>query len=150
MLSRVDTLRASIRSTACCSVRELPIDAPVKEKNMISRRLAEELIAVALSTGADFAEVYQENTRKNSLRILDGKVDRISDTLISGIGIRAFLGTKTVYASTSDISREALLRCAASVAAAINDGSARASIHLTEKIYSIFLMVKKCLVKDLN
>ena len=117
-------------------MRELPIDAPVKEKNMISRRLAEELIAVALSTGADFAEVYQENTRKNSLRILDGKVDRISDTLISGIGIRAFLGTKTVYASTSDISREALLRCAASVAAAINDGSARASIHLTEKIYS--------------
>ena len=102
---------------------------------MISRKLAEELISVALSTGADFAEVYEENTRSNALRILDGKVDRVTDSLLSGVGIRAFLGTKTVYASTSDTSREALLRCAASVATAIADGSADVKVHLTEKIY---------------
>ena len=86
---------------------------------MIEKRLLEEILAIAVSTGADFAEVYSERTRNGSIRLLDGAIESIGDNVVSGVGVRAFLGTKTVYASTSDKSRESLIRCARSVAAAI-------------------------------
>ena len=102
---------------------------------MLEKKLTEEILGVALSTGADFAEVYCELTRNGGIRLLDGKIDSISDNTVSGVGIRAFLGTRTVYGSTSDISREGLLRCAASVAAAMGDGKEERSIKLTERIF---------------
>lgn len=111
---------------------------------MISRALSEEILGVAMSTGADFAEIYQERTRENSIRILDGKIDRILDNILSGVGIRVFVGTKTIYASTSDISREGLLRCAASVAAAAGEGSVKADIHLTERVFPNIHPVEIC------
>ena len=69
---------------------------------MISKALTESVLACAMSSGADFAELYGEITRNNTITMMDGKIERASDNLISGVGIRAFLGTRTVYASTSD------------------------------------------------
>ena len=102
---------------------------------IVERRLAEELLALACSTGADFAEIYAERTLNDSVHLLDKKIDQITSNVISGAGIRAFLGTRTVYASTSDLSREGLLRCAASVASAIGEGKAQVSICLTERMF---------------
>ena len=102
---------------------------------MLEKKLTEEILGVALSTGADFAEVYCELTRNGGIKLLDGKIDSISDNTVSGVGIRAFLGTRTVYGSTSDMSREGLLRCAASVAAAMGDSKEERSIKLTERIF---------------
>lgn len=102
---------------------------------MLEKKLTEEILGVAMSTGADFAEVYCELTRNGGIRLLDGKIDSVSDNTVSGVGIRAFIGTRTVYGSTSDISREGLLRCAASVAAAMGDGKEERSIRLTERIF---------------
>ena len=102
---------------------------------MLSKHLCSEILAVAMSTGADFAELYQEQTRNNSLHLIDGKIDSVGDNVLSGVGVRAFLGTRTVYATTSDISREGLLRCAAGVADAIGQSKREVSIHLTERIF---------------
>lgn len=102
---------------------------------MIRKQLAEEALSIAISTGADFAELYAENTRNNSVSLMDGKIERAGDNLLSGAGIRAFLGTKTVYASTSDLSREGLLKCAAAVAAAAGDLKHTAAVRLRERIF---------------
>lgn len=102
---------------------------------MIEKKLLEEILGIAVSTGADFAEVYSELTRDNSIGFLDGKVESVSDNTICGVGIRIFLGTRTVYASTSDISREGLIRCAKSVAAALSDTVKCENIRLTERIF---------------
>ena len=99
---------------------------------MISKALAEEVLVCAMGGGADFVELYGEITRNNSISMVDGKIDRVTDNLISGVGIRAFLGTKTVFASTSDTSREGLLKCARSVAAAMGEMRAVESIVLRE------------------
>ena len=69
---------------------------------MISKALAESVLACAMSTGADFVELYGEITRNNAVNMVDGKIERVTDNLVSGVGIRAFLGTRTVFASTSD------------------------------------------------
>ncbi len=102
---------------------------------IVRKQLAEEVLGVAMSTGADFAELYAENTRNNTVSLMDGRIERAGDNLISGAGIRAFLGTKTVFASTSDISREGLLKCGASVAAAVGDLKNKPVIRLRETIF---------------
>ncbi len=98
---------------------------------MFDKKILEEVLAAAMASGADFAEIYAERTRNNSIRFVDGKIERISDNLLSGVGIRAFLGTRTIYASTTDISREGLLRCARSVSDAMGEGKAEISVVLT-------------------
>ncbi len=100
---------------------------------MITKALAESVLLCAMGGGADFAELYWELTRTNSVSMVDGKVDRVVDNLISGVGIRAFLGTRTVFASTSDLSREGLLKCAASVAAAMGELKKDISVILQER-----------------
>ena len=102
---------------------------------MISKALTESVLACAMSTGADFVELYGEITRNNSVSMVDGKIERVTDNLVSGVGIRAFLGTRTVFASTSDTSREGLLKCAASVAAAMGELKKDISVVLHERMF---------------
>ena len=102
---------------------------------MISKAIVESVLACAMSGGADFAELYGEVTRNNSVMMADGKIDRVSDNLISGVGIRAFLGTRTVFASTSDTSREGLMKCARAVAAAMGEIKQDVQVVLRERIF---------------
>ncbi len=102
---------------------------------MIDKRLAGEVLAKAISGGADFAEIFCELTRNNSITLIDKKIEKIHDNVISGVGIRAFYGTQTVYASTCDLSREGLLACAAKVADVISLDRKISSVNLTERIF---------------
>ena len=101
---------------------------------MLDKRLCEEILGVATSSGADFAEIFFENTRQGNIRSLGGLIDAITDNVLSGVGIRAFLGTRTVYASTSNVTRDGLLKCAKSVALAIGSLGASEKITLTEGV----------------
>ncbi len=101
---------------------------------MISKSVAESVLACAMSGGADFVELFGEITRSNSVFMLDGKIDRVNDTLVSGVGIRAFLGTRTVFASTSDTTREGLMRCARAVAVAMGELKQEISITLQDRM----------------
>lgn len=100
---------------------------------MISKAITEAALACALSSGADFAELYGEITHNNLVAMVDGKIERATDTLISGVGIRAFLGTRTVFASTSDLSQEGLMKCARAVAAAIGEVKGDVQVTLRER-----------------
>ena len=101
---------------------------------MIDRIIADEVLMKAVSGGADFAEIFCELTRTNSISLVDKKIDKINDNVISGVGIRAFYDTQTVYASTCDTSREGLLSCAAKVADVISLDKKINSVNLTERI----------------
>ena len=102
---------------------------------MIEKRLAEEILGIALSGGGDFAEIYQELTQNGNVRLVDGKIEAIGDNVLSGVGIRTFIGTQTVFATTSDISREGLIRCAKSVAEAVGEIKGAVSVRLCERIF---------------
>ena len=101
---------------------------------LLSKNLLGDILARAVSTGADFAEVFAENTRTNSISYLDKKIEKIQDNVYSGVGIRAFLGTRTAYACTTDLSREGLLRCASDVADAIGTARIEKTVHLLGRI----------------
>ncbi len=98
---------------------------------MINQLLLEEVLGVALSTGGDFAEVYAENTRNNSIQLVNGKIDRISDNTSAGVGIRVFVGTRTVYTVTTDLSRGGLLACAKSAAEIVGQLQKPVCVSLT-------------------
>ena len=100
---------------------------------MLNNDLIRDVLATAMQSGGDFAEIFCEHKRSNNVAFVDGKIDSISDNVISGVGVRVFLGQRTVYASTSDISREGLLACARSASDALGEGSAPISICLNRK-----------------
>lgn len=108
----------------------------------ISRSLSENILGLAMSTGADFAEIFAERTCNNSLGFLDGKIDSASNNIISGVGIRAFIGERTVYATTTDTSSEGLTRCALSVAEAIGNEKVSRTIRLCESVFTNIHEVK--------
>ena len=100
---------------------------------MIKRELLEELLATAMKSGGDFAEVFAEHARSNSVQFVDGKIDKITDNVVSGVGVRVFKGTRTVYASTSDMTRSGLIACAKAASDALGEGNAQISICLKPK-----------------
>lgn len=102
---------------------------------MISTVILKEVLHKALSTGADFAEVFVENTKENVINMIDSKVQSINDRVISGVGIRIFKGTRSVSGSTSSLEREDLLACAAKVAGAMEGLSEGKEIILRERIF---------------
>ncbi len=102
---------------------------------MLTRYLLERVLCRAMSTGADFAEVFAERTLSSSVGYMDSKIESMRDNTISGAGIRAFLGVKTVFASTTDITEEGLMLCATSVAEALGDTSSSPEIVLAERVF---------------
>jgi len=86
---------------------------------MIEKKILSDLIAIVLHGGADFAEVYCEHSKNSRIGYADKKIESISDNIVSGVGIRGFVGTKTYFASTTDLSESGLRECANRVAQAI-------------------------------
>lgn len=102
---------------------------------MISRKILTEVLEKALSSGADFAEIYVEHTKQNNISMVDSRVDAITDRLISGAGIRILKGTRCVAGSTSSLTRSDLLACAARVADALSGAPQNRSVTLTERLF---------------
>lgn len=102
---------------------------------LIKESLIIKALDAALSTGADFAEVFVEESLNNSISMVDGKVDSVGSHLVSGVGIRAYRGLQSASASSSDLSEDAVLSAARSVAAVIGDSSRTLPpIRLTERV----------------
>ena len=59
---------------------------------MIAKAILNRVLARAMSTGADFAEIFAERTLNKNIQMVDGKVNEIADSLLSGVGIRIFAG----------------------------------------------------------
>lgn len=103
--------------------------------NGVSSRVLESVLAKAMTTGADYAEVFLEHTDGKTITLMDGKVYGISDQLISGASVRIYKGLRSVFASTSDLSEKGLLDCAEKVAAVLGEGNAPMRIHLRERLF---------------
>lgn len=102
---------------------------------MISQRLAEEVLARALCTGGDFAEIFQEDRMNRTLDMRAGLVENAQSTRLCGVGVRVFRGVSAAYAYTSDISRSGLLACAQKAADALTGTQAQAvSISVSERV----------------
>ena len=98
---------------------------------MISKSVAERVLAEALTTGGDFAELFMEDTRQMGIVLMDGLIDNASTGRRHGAGIRVYRKLESVYVHTFDTSEAGLMRIARQAADAVGDGHAVRDIRLT-------------------
>ena len=101
---------------------------------MISREVCQRVLHKAVSTGADYAEIFAENTVNHNISMIASKVDSVKDTVVAGAAVRVYKGMRSVMASTVDTSESGLLKCAESAAEALGQGTACIDIVLRESI----------------
>ena len=109
---------------------------------MISREVCQRVLHKAVSTGADYAEIFAENTVNHSINMIASKVDAIKDTVVAGAAVRVYKGLRSVMASTVDTSEAGLIRCAESAAEALGQGEAQIDIVLKERLFGNIHPVK--------
>lgn len=76
---------------------------------MISKKLALEVINDSLSTGADYSEIFYEDSSNQSVVVENGKVNVANSSSTCGVGLRLLQGNRSVYGYTNDLSRKGLL-----------------------------------------
>ncbi len=89
---------------------------------MIETDVLQRVLAGAVRTGGDFAEVYAEDKRSTSAGLDDGRVEQVTSGRDRGAGIRVVRGDTTGFAYTSDMSERGLTVAADAAAAAASQG----------------------------
>ena len=111
---------------------------------MIARDVCQRVLRAAVSTGADYAEIFAENTVNNSISMIANKVDNIRNTVIAGAAVRVYKGLRSVMATTVDTSESGLIRCAERCAEALGQGTAQMEIVLRERLFGDIHPVVTC------
>ena len=75
----------------------------------------------ALKNGGEYADLFFEDTKINSIGYLDSKVDDMSLGNNYGVGLRVIVNKKTIYLYSNDTSNDSLINLARSVASVVND-----------------------------
>lgn len=103
---------------------------------LVSKKIAEQTLAEALKTGGDFAELFVQDERSETLALLDNRIENAVTGRRHGAGIRIYKGLNSVYVHTNDTSLSGLLAAARKAADAVGSGEGMRDVHLTESIIS--------------
>lgn len=110
---------------------------------MLSEHVAARVLAEAVRTGGDFAEIFLEDRLNHSLSMVSGKVETVNSLRLHGAGVRVFSGTQGIYVYTNDTSEEGLVACARRAAGAIAEGKGASILPLqwqdTPSVHPILL-----------
>ncbi len=102
---------------------------------LLPRELAAELLELARSRGAEFAEVYAEYTVHTSFALEEDRLKTTAYSVLQGVGVRAIAGEQTGYAYADgfapDDLREAA-RAAASIATGASGNGRPAAFRVVE------------------
>jgi len=101
---------------------------------MITKTAAERVLAQAVRTGGDFAELFMEDTRRTNVGLIDGKIDNATTGRKHGAGIRVYKGLESVYVHTNDTSEAGLMKIARQAAEALGNGDTVRDIHLVGSV----------------
>jgi len=89
----------------------------------VTHPVLQKVIAEAMSKGGDYADIFFEHKKTNSLSLEDGKVNRALSNIGYGVGIRVLKGDQTGFAYSETVTLEAMLdaaRLAANIAGSSN------------------------------
>ena len=75
-----------------------------------NKDLLEEIIFYGIGLGADFVEIFIENTDNSSVLAEEDFITSVSPSFGRGAGIRIFKGKKDGFVSTNDLTKHGLMR----------------------------------------
>src|SRR5690348_13061670 len=101
-------------------------DASNELSARLPRDLVTELLAVARSAGADFAEVYGERAVHSGFSLDEHRIKTGSYSVLQGVGVRAIRGEQTGYAYADGFEASALREAARVASRIAREGSAAA------------------------
>ncbi len=99
---------------------------------MVEKRVSEAVLARAMSTGADYAELYVEDNTQDSISMIADCVESANTSRDKGAGVRIFCGTNSVYAYGNGTDERSLLELADKAAAAAETAK-RSNVDLVLK-----------------
>lgn len=79
---------------------------------MLSKKLALLVLNEALATGADYAEIFFEDSHSHGITVENGKVETSSSSSMCGVGLRLLKENRCIYGYTNDLSKKGLLTLA--------------------------------------
>ena len=120
---------------------------------MINKSVAEAVLLSAVSEGAEFAELFVENNVKNSIGVVNGKVERANSGTDYGCGIRIINKDKVVYVYTNKLDKDNLVKLAGEGAKAIKGENSIKNIVFSdmdaEKLYVPEIMPESVAKSDI-
>ena len=99
---------------------------------MLKQDTALAVLEEALKTGGDFAEIFMEDRRNNTLVMRSGLIETVLSNRLHGAGVRVYSGLSSVYVYTNDTSEAGLKACAEKAAAAIRGSGVTAPRAFTD------------------
>ena len=87
---------------------------------MISKKLAIDVLNEALATGADYAEIFYEDSNSYGVSIENGKVETSSSSSMCGAAIRLLKDNQCIYGYTNDLTKKGLLELARNLRASLH------------------------------
>lgn len=109
----------------------------------VSAEMLQKVIAAAMSKGGDYADLFFEHKKSNSLGLEDGKVNRAYSNVDYGVGIRVLKGDQTGFAYSETITPEALLNAAKMAANIANSSSKFIPVEVSEKLPASYYAVSR-------
>ena len=79
---------------------------------MIKKEICQQVLEECLKTGGDFAEIFAEDSVRNTIQMAGGKVSDTNTSNLHGVAIRILKGFKEVNGYTNDFSLESMLKLA--------------------------------------
>ncbi len=91
-------------------------------EQLVGTDVLERVLARALRSGGEFAEVFAEDRRSTGISLDDRRIEELSSGHDRGAGIRVVIGETTGFAHTADLSETGLLQAAEAAASIARDG----------------------------
>ena len=80
-----------------------PVDPLFYDFFGIDETLLSRVFAELMAQGADYGDLYFEQSRRASISMEDGIISRASSSVDRGVGVRAVVGDQTGYAYSEDL-----------------------------------------------
>ncbi len=100
----------------------------------VGKEQMNQLLGVALSKGADFADLFFEYRITSNLFFEEDMVKSAQRGIVQGVGIRAVKGDQIGFAFSEDLTREKMSEAANAAAAIANDKAARVKIKAVSEL----------------
>lgn len=99
---------------------------------IVSSSILVKALDAALSTGADFADIFLEDTYSSQLSVLNSKPEKAVVGQLYGAGIRLFFGHEIIYVTTNDLSEAGLVKAAHNAALSRGAGQGKKTLPLLQ------------------
>lgn len=99
---------------------------------MIEKQILQNLIDEGMSTGADFVEIFLEDTWSQHMLVTNGDVSQLGSGNVHGVGVRLIQGVDEVYGFTNQVDEVHILSLVKNLRASFK-GEIKSSVPLGDK-----------------